>query len=221
MLDYTFHWRSAFNALPDMLAGAWVTLQTAVLAMVLGMLLAFLLTAMRGMKNPLLRGFAEGWVSIARNTPSLFQIYILYFGLGSFNIQVSSWAALVFGITFNNAGYLAEIFRGGLKAIPHTQVRAARSLGMSAFQAYRLIVVPQLLRVVFHPLSNQMVWSVLMTSAGVVVGLNNDLTGVTQELNVRTFRTFEFFAMAAALYYLIAKAIVIGARIVGWRLFRY
>ncbi|NWC27231.1 amino acid ABC transporter permease [Pseudomonas tolaasii] len=221
MLDYTFHWRSAFNALPDMLAGAWVTLQTAVLAMVLGMLLAFLLTAMRGMKNPLLRGFAEGWVSIARNTPSLFQIYILYFGLGSFNIQVSSWAALVFGITFNNAGYLAEIFHGGLKAIPHTQVRAARSLGMSAFQAYRLIVVPQLLRVVFHPLSNQMVWSVLMTSAGVVVGLNNDLTGVTQELNVRTFRTFEFFAMAAALYYLIAKAIVIGARIVGWRLFRY
>lgn len=221
MLDYTFHWRSAFNALPDMLAGAWVTMQTAVLAMVLGMLLAFLLTAMRSMKNPLLRGFAEGWVSVARNTPSLFQIYILYFGLGSFNIQVSSWAALVFGITFNNAGYLAEIFRGGLKAIPHTQIRAARSLGMSAFQAYRLIVVPQLLRVVFHPLSNQMVWSVLMTSAGVVVGLNNDLTGVTQELNVRTFRTFEFFAMAAALYYLIAKAIVVGARIVGWRLFRY
>ncbi|WP_395607435.1 amino acid ABC transporter permease [Pseudomonas sp. B22129] len=221
MLDYTFHWRSAFNALPDMLAGAWVTMQTAVLAMVLGMLLAFLLTAMRTMKNPMLRGFAQGWVSVARNTPSLFQIYILYFGLGSFNIQVSSWAALVFGITFNNAGYLAEIFRGGLKAIPHTQVRAARSLGMSAFQAYRLIVVPQLLRVVFHPLSNQMVWSVLMTSAGVVVGLNNDLTGVTQELNVRTFRTFEFFAMAAALYYLIAKAIVVGARIVGWRLFRY
>ncbi|MGU9811096.1 amino acid ABC transporter permease [Pseudomonas sp. LF052] len=221
MLDYTFHWRSAFNALPDMLAGSWVTMQTAVLAMALGMLLAFLLTAMRGMKNPLLRGFAEAWVSIARNTPSLFQIYILYFGLGSFNIQVSSWAALVFGITFNNAGYLAEIFRGGLKAIPHTQVRAARSLGMSAFQAYRLIVVPQLLRVVFHPLSNQMVWSVLMTSAGVVVGLNNDLTGVTQELNVRTFRTFEFFALAAALYYLIAKVIVVGARIVGWRLFRY
>ncbi|MGY2291243.1 amino acid ABC transporter permease [Pseudomonas sp. SDO528_S397] len=221
MLDYTFHWRSAFQALPDLLAGAWVTMQTAVLAMVLGMVLGLLLTAMRRAKNPLLRGFAEAWVSIARNTPSLFQIYILYFGLGSFNIQVGSWAALMAGITFNNAGYLAEIFRGGLKAIPDTQVRAARSLGMNAFQAYRLIVVPQLLRVVFHPLSNQMVWSVLMTSAGVIVGLNNDLTGVTQELNVRTFRTFEFFALAAALYYLIAKAIVVGARIVGWRLFRY
>lgn len=221
MFDYSFHWRSAFNALPAMLEGAWVTFQTAVLAMVLGVLFALLLTAMRKMKNPLVRGVGDVWVSIARNTPSLFQIYILYFGLGSFNIQVSSWAALVAGITFNNAGYLAEIFRGGMKAIPDTQVRAARSLGMTPFQAYRMIVVPQLLRVVFHPLTNQMVWSVLMTSTGVVVGLNNDLTGVTQDLNVRTFRTFEFFALAAALYYLIAKVIVIGARGLGWRLFRY
>ncbi|MNG06914.1 Histidine transport system permease protein HisM [compost metagenome] len=92
---------------------------------------------------------------------------------------------------------------------------------MSAFQAYRLIVIPQLLRIVFYPLSNQMVWAVLMTSLGVVVGLNNDLTGVTQDFNVRTFRTFEFFALAAVLYYLIAKVIVLAARILGWRLFRY
>lgn len=161
------------------------------------------------------------WISVARNTPSLFQIYILYFGLGNFNINISSWTALIGGIAFNNAGYLAEIFRGGMKAIPSTQVRAARSLGMPAFMAYRTIVVPQLLRVVFHPLTNQMVWSVLMTSLGVVVGLDNDLTGVTQNFNVLTFRTFELFSIAAVLYYLIAKVIVLGARGLGWRLFRY
>ena len=125
------------------------------------------------------------------------------------------------GITFNNAGYLAENFRGGLKAVPSTQMRAARSLGMSAFQAYRMIIVPQLLRIVFYPLTNQMVWAVLMTSLGVVVGLNNDLTGVTQEYNVKTFRTFEYFALAAVLYYLIAKLIVGLARLLSWRLFRY
>ncbi|MCY1291646.1 L-cystine transport system permease protein YecS [compost metagenome] len=221
MLDYSFHWRAAFKALPDMLAGAWVTLETAALSMVLGVIIALLLTVMRQMQNPLLRGFATTWVSIARNTPSLFQVYILYFGLGSFGLHVSSWVALLAGITFNNAGYLAENFRGGLKAVPDTQMRAARSLGMSAFQAYRLIVIPQLLRIVFYPLSNQMVWAVLMTSLGVVVGLNNDLTGVTQDFNVRTFRTFEFFALAAVLYYLIAKVIVLAARILGWRLFRY
>lgn len=151
MFNYSFHWRSAFKALPDMLGGAWVTLETAALSMILGVLIALLLTVMRQMKNPLLKGFADTWVSIARNTPSLFQIYILYFGLGSFGLHVSSWVALLAGITFNNAGYLAENFRGGLKAVPDTQMRAARSLGMSAFQAYRMIIVPQLLRIVYYP----------------------------------------------------------------------
>jgi polar amino acid transport system permease protein len=221
MFDYTFHWRSAFKALPDMLAGAWVTLETAALSMLLGTLIALLLTVMRQMQNPVPRHFANTWVSIARNTPSLFQIYILYFGLGSFGLHISSWLALLAGITFNNAGYLAENFRGGLKAVPDTQMRAARSLGMSAFQAYRMIIIPQLLRIVFYPLSNQMVWAVLMTSLGVIVGLNNDLTGVTQDFNVKTFRTFEYFALAAVLYYLIAKTIVLVARLMAWRLFRY
>lgn len=221
MFDYTFQWRAAWRALPDMLQGAWVTFETAALSMIFGVLIALLLTVMRAGTHPVLRGFGNGWVSIARNTPSLFQIYILYFGLGSMGLHVSSWLALLAGITFNNAGYLAENFRGGLKAVPETQMRAARSLGMSAFQAYRMIIVPQLLRVVFYPLSNQMVWAVLMTSLGVVVGLNDDVTGVTQDYNVKTFRTFEYFAMAAVLYYLIAKLIVGLARLSSWRLFRY
>jgi polar amino acid transport system permease protein len=212
MFDYTFQWRATLRALPDMLAGAWVTFETAALSMIFGVLIALALTVMRETKQPLLRGIGNGWVSIARNTPSLFQIYVLYFGLGSLDLHVSSWFALLAGITFNNAGYLAENFRGGLKAVPGTQVRAARSLGMSAFQAYRMIIVPQLLRIVFYPLSN---------SLGVIVGLNNDLTGVTQDYNVKTFRTFEYFAIAAALYYLIAKAIVAVARLMAWRLFRY
>lgn len=219
--DYTFRWNVAFKALPDMLAGSWITIETAVLSMVFGVLIALALTAMQSAPQALLRGFASAWVSVARNTPALFQIYMLYFGLGALDMHLSSWFALVAGITFNNAGYLAENFRGGLKAIPHTQVRAARSLGLSGFQAYRLIVVPQLLRIVFYPLTNQMVWAILMTSLGVVVGLNNDLTGVTQAYNVLTFRTFEFFAIAAVLYYLIAKVVILVARLLALRLFRY
>lgn len=219
--DYTFRWNVAFKALPDMLVGSWITIETAVLSMVFGVLIALALTAMQSAPQALLRGFASAWVSVARNTPALFQIYMLYFGLGALDMHLSSWFALVAGITFNNAGYLAENFRGGLKAIPHTQVRAARSLGLSGFQAYRLIVVPQLLRIVFYPLTNQMVWAILMTSLGVVVGLNNDLTGVTQAYNVLTFRTFEFFAIAAVLYYLIAKVVILVARLLALRLFRY
>ena len=59
------------------------------------------------------------------------------------------------------------------------------------------------------------------TRFGVTVGMNTDLAGVTQDLNARSFRTFEFFAIAAVLYYLIAKAVMLGARLLAWRLFRY
>ncbi|WP_165311660.1 amino acid ABC transporter permease [Vibrio ziniensis] len=221
MFDYSFHWRAAFKALPDMLAGCWVTVQVAVLSLVLGVIIALVLMVMQESKSKPLKTIASTWVSLARNTPALFQIYILYFGLGSFGITVSSWFALLAGITFNNAGYLTETFRGGLRAVPDTQFRAARSLGMGAFQAYVYVIVPQLLRVVFYPITNQMVWALLMTSLGVVVGLNTDLTGVTQDYNVRTYRTFEFFAIAAVLYYFMTKFILGLTRLAGWRLFRY
>jgi hydroxyproline transport system permease protein len=220
-MKYTFHWHQAFEALPDMLRGALVTVEIAVLSMVVGIACAILLALARNSGFAAARAFASLWIETARNTPALFQIYMLYFGLGSLGIFVDSFPALLAGIAFNNAGYLAESFRGGLRAIPPTQMRAARSLGLSAPQAFRLVVLPQLFRTMFHPMTNQMVWAILMTSLGVVVGLNTDLTGITQELNVRTFRTFEFFVMAAAIYYLITKAVTLSARLLAARLFRY
>ncbi len=220
-MNYTFHWHQAFQALPAMLGGALITIEVAVLSMVIGIVCAIALALARNSGSRLARALASVWIETARNTPALFQIYMIYFGLGSLGIFVDSFPALLTGIAFNNAGYLAETFRGGLRAIPPTQMRAARSLGMSAPQAFRLIVLPQLFRTVFHPMTNQMVWAILMTSLGVVVGLNTDLTGITQELNVRTFRTFEFFVMAAAIYYLITKFVTLSARLVASRLFRY
>lgn len=219
--DYTFQWGQALSAWPQLLQGAKVTIELAISSMILGVILALILAPMRSASNKWIRGISSMWISIARNTPALFQIYMFYFGLGAVGILVNSWMALLVGITFNNAGYLAENFRGGLKAIPTSQIKAARSLGMTSFQAYRYIVIPQLLRIVFPQMTNQMVWAILMTSLGVTVGLNTDLTGVTQDLNVRTFRTFEYFAIAAVMYYVIAKIVMLLARLVSWRLFRY
>lgn len=221
MLNYTFHWYQAFRALPDMLAGALVTLEVAVLSMVLGIGFAVLIAVARGSDNAVLRALAIGWVEVARNTPALFQIYMAHFGLGAFGIYLSPYAALLAGITFNNAGYLAETFRGALRGIPATQTRAARSLGLGPVAAFRLVVLPQMFRIAFLPATNQMVWAILMTSLGIVVGMNTDLAGVTQELNVRTFRTFEFFAFAAIIYYALAKSVSLAARLIAWRLFRY
>ncbi|MFC0340126.1 amino acid ABC transporter permease [Paracoccus niistensis] len=221
MFGYTFQWKQALARLPQMLDGALVTMQIAILSMVIGIVLAVLLTVFRRSGSRILGAIATTWVEVARNTPALFQIYMAHFGLASFGIHLSPYVSLLVGITFNNAGYLAENFRGALKAIPETQTRAGRSLGMSALQAFRHIVMPQMLRIAFLPMTNQMVWAVLMTSLGVTVGMNTDLFGVTQDLNALTFRTFELFAIAAVIFYLIVKVIQTAARLIAWRMFRY
>ena len=204
-----------------MLSGALVTLEVAVLSMVVGVALAVLLALAEDSKSRALRGLASGWVSIARNTPALFQVYMAYFGLGSIGVHLDSFPALLAGLAFNNAGYMVETFRGGMRAIPRTQIQAARSLGMAAVPTFYFIILPQLFRIVFHPMTNQMIWSILNSSFGIVVGLNSDLAGVTQELNVKTYRTFEFFLFCAGIYYVIAKFVTLGARALAWRLFRY
>ena len=221
MFKYTFQWNQVLAHLPKMLEGALVTMQVALLSMAIGVVLAILLTGFRLSGNRLLQSFATTWVEIARNTPALFQIYMAHFGIASFGIHFSPFVSLLIGITFNNAGYLAENFRGALKAIPDTQARAGRSLGMTAIQAFTNIVLPQMLRIAYLPMTNQMVWAVLMTSLGVTVGMNSDLYGVTQDLNALTFRTFELFAIAAVIFYVITKVIGLGAQLLAARLFRY
>lgn len=221
MFNYNFRWAQALKSLPQMLEGALVTIEIAVLSMVIGIAVALVLTMFRLSGQRVLSAVATTWVEIARNTPALFQIYMVHFGLGGFGIHLSPYLSLLIGITFNNAGYLAENFRGALKAIPETQTRAARSLGMSAAQAFSSVVMPQMLRISFLPMTNQMVWAILMTSLGAVVAMNTDLYGVTSDLNARTFRTFELFAIAAVIFYLITKAITLSARVLATRLFRY
>lgn len=221
MFTYTFQWRQALQKLPLLFDGALVTLQIALLSIAMGVTFAVILAVARNSKSRWAYAPATVWVEVARNTPALFQIYMAHFGLGSFGIHLSPYVALLAGITFNNAGYLAETFRGALRAIPGTQLRAARSLGMPQMEAFRLVIMPQMFRIAFLPTTNQMVWAILMTSLGVTVGLNTDLAGVTQDINVRSFRTFEIFALAAIIYYLLAKAVTLGARLLARRMFRY
>lgn len=220
MFNYSFRWNQALNSLPQMLEGALVTIEIALLSMVIGIAIAMALTLFRLSGNAVLSAISATWVEIARNTPALFQIYMAHFGLGSFGLHLSPYLSLLIGIAFNNAGYLSENFRGALKAIPETQTRAARSLGMSAIEAFRHVVAPQMLRIAFLPMTNQMVWAILMTSLGAVVAMNTDLYGVTSDLNARTFRTFELFAIAAVIFYLITKAITLSAGLIAARLFR-
>jgi polar amino acid transport system permease protein len=220
-MDYTFHWYPAFKLLPKMLVGSLTTIEIAFLSILFGIVFGAMLALAKNSGNRILSSFASGWIEVARNTPALYQIYMAYFGLGSFGIYVGSFGALLIGISFNNAGYLAETFRGGLRAIPATQMKTARSLGMNFFQAFIYVIFPQLFRTVFPSITNQTVWAILMTSLGVIVGMNTDLMGVTNELNALSFRTFEYFSLAAVLYYLITKLFLGVAYLVNRKLFRY
>lgn len=220
MFDYNFHWRPVLKNLPDLIEAGWLTLQVASLAMVAGIVIGLCLALIRmHMRGPLY-WLATAWVELARNTPALFQLFFFGFGLGAFGLHLMPYWIVLAGLTFNCAGYLAENFRGGFQAIPDTQIRAARSLGMTASQTYIRVVIPQVLRIVYHPMTNQMVWAVLMSSLGMLVGFR-ELSGETQFFASRTFRIFEYFAVTAVIYYVIVKVILGASRLLAIRLFRY
>lgn len=218
-MDYEFHWNTVFQKMPEMLQGAFVTLHVSVLSMLIGILLAVLLAIVRMNNTRPFCYFATGWVEIAINTPALFQIYMAYFGLGALGIHLSPYAAVLCALIFVNAGYLTETFRGGFQSIPKTQYSASKSLGMTSFQSYRYIILPQMFRRIYHPLTNQFVWSILMSSLGILVGMN-ELSGETQRLQSLSFRTLEFFMVAAVMYFIITKIVLIGASLISRKLFR-
>jgi His/Glu/Gln/Arg/opine family amino acid ABC transporter permease subunit len=117
-MDYNFHWRPVFKTLPDLLQSAVLTLEVAILSMILGILFGLALSLIRiNMTGPL-KWFAVSWIELARNTPALLQLFFFGFGLGAFGIHFSPFLIVLMGLTFNNAGYLAENFRGGFNAIP-------------------------------------------------------------------------------------------------------
>ena len=208
--------------LPELMLAALETLQVAGLAIILGIIIGLLLAIVRmnaqGLWKPL-AWIAICWVELARNTPVLFQLFFFAFGLGAFGWHLSPFTIVLAALSFNCAGYLAENFRGGFRSIPETQYRAARSLGMTATQTYWHIMVPQVLRKIWHPLTNQMVWAVLMSSLGMLVGYH-ELTGSAQHFASRTYRIFEYFAVVAVMYYIIVKMILLLSRLLASRLFR-
>jgi polar amino acid transport system permease protein len=213
-MAYQFDWAPVWHAIPQLLSASLVSLQIAALAFFVGAVIAFFLALGKLSPHRLFSFPAKAWIELARNTPCLFQIYMIYFGLGALSINLSPYVSVLIAITFNNAGYSAEIIRGGLAAIPPAQHQSARGLGMSSASAYMWVVIPQLLPVIYLPSVSQFIWSLLNSSLGMIVGLN-DLTGVAYQLQSVTFRTFEFFAVTAVIYYVMVKIITTLSWIAG------
>jgi polar amino acid transport system permease protein len=219
MFGYQFYWSIVWTALPQLLAGAWVSLQITILSLVIGTLIALPMAVARQDGSGWGYRFSTAWVELSRNTPVLFQVYMIYFGLGALGINISSYISVLAAISFNNAGYLAEIFRGGLNAVPRQQMSGARSLGMTTFQGFIHIVFPQMFKIIFFAYVTQAIWGMLNTSLGMLVGLK-ELAGAAQYAQSVSFRTFEFFIVTAAIYYAMAKAVQLSAQFVFRLMYR-
>ena len=219
MLDYTFQWRVVWKHWPELLQAGLLTLEITVLSIVIGLVIASALAVFRDSGNRAIRSVAVSWIALARNTPALLQIYMAYFGLGAFGIHLSPYASVLGAIAFNNAGYLAEIMRGGFNTVPRSQKLAARGLGLSGVQTYLYITLPQVLRAVFLPIVNQIIWAMLGTSLGMIIGLQ-ELSGMTTFLQSQTFRPFEFYFVAACIYLVVAKIATGIAHLVAARAFK-
>jgi polar amino acid transport system permease protein len=219
-MNYVFHFQSIWNNADLFLSGTLVTLQLAVLAMLFGTILGIAGAVARNSPWRITRGFSAAAVEAIRNTPLLVQLYLWYFGLGVFGIDVPPYWSVVIALGVNNGGYLTEIIRAGIEAIKIQQIKAGVSLGMSGFQVFRYIIIMPALGIVFPAVSNQFVISILMSALAMIIGVK-DLTYQAVYLQAHTFRSIETYIVVIVLYIILSKAIVLFSEFLDRRLFKY
>ncbi|SDA71494.1 amino acid ABC transporter permease [Sinorhizobium sp. NFACC03] len=195
---------------PFFVEAAWITIEISVLALALGLVVAFLISTAKMSRSFLLRAFGTAYVSLFRGTPCLIQLFVLYFGGPQIGINLEPFAAGVIGLGLNIGAYMAESIRGAILSVDRGQTEAARSIGFSRFQTMRKVVLPQAARLMIRPLGVNAValvkGSALVSTISVV-----ELTYTAQRYIGSTYKPFEIFGVAAVLYMLIVYVV---ARIV-------
>lgn len=142
--------------LPGLLRAALITLVLSCLAMALAIAAGLALAAGRVYGGPIVARACAVYVEVVRGTPVLLQLFVLYYGLSSV-VRLPAFAAAVLGLGLNYAAYESEIYRGALLAVARAQLEAARTLGLSELQIFRLVRGPQALRLALAPMTNDFV----------------------------------------------------------------
>ncbi|MEN3163182.1 amino acid ABC transporter permease [Tistrella mobilis] len=158
------------------------------------------------------RGFA--WLFMG--TPLLLQLFLIYFGLVQIGIDVPALVAGILGLGLHFAVYNADVIRAGITAVDPGQNEGARSLGLSRYQSFRHVIVPQAVRSVVPPIGNNLI-ALLKESALVSVIGVAELVHAAQLAISETFRPFEFYIVAAALYYVLNLMLEAGLRLIEKR----
>jgi glutamate transport system permease protein len=149
--------------------GLAATLRAALLAMVLSMLVGAVLAVGRLSRRSWLARLAGGWVELFRGLPLLLLILFVFLGLPALGVTVSTFWALVIGLTLYNGAVLGEIFRAGILSLPRGQAEAAYAIGLRQGQTLRIILLPQAIRRMLPALVSQLVTLLKDTSLGFVI----------------------------------------------------
>lgn len=202
---------------PMLLVGARYTVEASLWAIALGIAIG-LLTCLMGMsKIPPLRWLAAVYVWFIRGTPMLVQALLIFFGipqLMSLLLPDFRFTPLVAGIitlSINAGAYLAEIFRGGINAVPKGQTEAARSLGLGYGRTMAKVVLPQAVKIALPSMVNQFIITIKDTSILSVISMP-ELTNKTRTYVGATNLFFESFTYVALFYLVIISVLMLISR---------
>ncbi len=196
------------NKLPDLMKGLPLTLELVVISLLAGFCLAVVIALMRISNNRVLDISARTYVLYFRGTPLLVQIFLVYYGLGQFELiketflwsffREAYWCGIL-ALTLNTAAYTAEIIRGGLQSVPHGQIEAARAIGMSGILLYRRIIFPIAFRQALPAYGNEMIIMVKATSLVSIITLM-EITGIARYIIGKYWTPIEIFLIAGIIY---------------------
>ena len=193
------------NIIPQMMDGCLVSFQVFIITIVLSIPLGILLSLGRVSGIKPLQALIGGYVWILRGSPLMLQIFFVYFVLPSVGIRLPDFESAIVAFVLNYAAYFCEIFRAGIQAIPAGQYEAAHTLGMNYVQTMRRIILPQVIRIILPPISNETITLVKDTSLVYVLAMN-DLMRTARNLVQRDFSITPF--IVAAVFYLLATLIL-------------
>lgn len=205
-----------FNS--DVLSGLEKTLLLSVAAMGLAMVLGVIIAVMRLSANPMARSVAVGYVWLMRSVPVLVQLIFWYnlalvfshvkLGIPGTGVTLVSWntnsvitpfMAALLGLGLAEAAYYSEIVRGGLLGVGRGQQQAAEAIGMTGFQAFRLVILPQAMRIVIPPTGNEFIGMLKYTALASVISYN-ELLGTATQIYGQNSKTIELLIVISFWY---------------------
>lgn len=193
-------------------SGMLISLEIFAVTLISSLFLGLILCLGRMSKYPVLRLLIKFYISVMRGTPLLLQLLVVYFGpYFIFGIQISSsyrLTAVLIGFALNYAAYFAEIYRAGIESIPQGQYEAAKVLGYSRPQTFFCIIMPQVVKRILPPVTNETITLVKDTSLAFGLAVTEMFTTAKQIAAAQT--SMVPFVIAAIFYYVFNLLIAIA-----------